>query len=125
MTNADMANRIRELEGQRSQLTEDAAEDHTHLVACCLNSGIDAAKVEGDGYGVPGIGDLADMLADRVRELESKLAACRPSDEAVAVAMLAVKLWSEADQYIRSRMMPKTMKRLADEIIRLAVEGAK
>ena len=65
------------------------------------------------------------QLYDRVREYEQKLAACRPSDEAVAVAMLAVKLWTEADQYIRSRMMPKTMKRLADEIIRLAVEGTK
>lgn len=73
---ADLAARVRELEEQRRQWAEDSAEDHTHLVACCLSAGIDRVKVEGDGHGVPGIGALADMLASRVRELEAKEWVC-------------------------------------------------
>lgn len=68
---ADAAEReLAELREQRRRWCEDSAADHTHLVGVCLAAGIDRAKVEGDQYGVPGVMELAGMLAD-------ELAACR------------------------------------------------
>ena len=68
---------------------------------------------------------LSESAREALQLLTERLAACRPSAEAIEAAKLAVKLWTEADQHIRSRMMPKTMKRLADEILRIAGECSK
>ena len=45
----------------------DWAEDHTHLEKLCLKW-YPKDKVEGDGYSVPGIMDLADMLDAKITE---------------------------------------------------------
>jgi hypothetical protein len=44
-------------------MCRDYADTHTHLQRLCLAAGCPAHTVEGDSYGVPGIEDLADMLA--------------------------------------------------------------
>lgn len=41
----------------------DWARDHTHLQKLCRERGFSEFEVEGDSFGVPGITDLADMLA--------------------------------------------------------------
>lgn len=43
------------------------AEDHTHLQQLCLGLNVPAEKVNGDNFGVPGISDLGDMLAELAR----------------------------------------------------------
>ncbi|HEY5893078.1 MAG TPA: hypothetical protein VIT91_07595 [Chthoniobacterales bacterium] len=41
------------------------ADDHTHLQALCLKAGCHEDQVSGDSHHVPGIQELADMLADK------------------------------------------------------------
>lgn len=52
------------------QLYKDWAEDCTHLQKLCLKAGYSEEEVYGDSYYVPGIMDLADMLFERLEELE-------------------------------------------------------
>lgn len=72
----DLAEEVERLHGALSaaQSTiklncDDWATDHTHLQEACIKAGIPKEKV--DGYGVPGIMDLADMIVaelERVKE---------------------------------------------------------
>lgn len=73
------ARRIRELERENAALQKtitncnaDWAEDHTHLQNLCIQAGISSAAVNGDSYGVPGIIELAEMLAKELQFLRSQ-----------------------------------------------------
>lgn len=44
----------------------DWAEAHTHAQSVAKRIGVPPDKVDGDSYGVPGIEDLVDMIAERV-----------------------------------------------------------
>ncbi len=58
-----------ELKGVREMLRRecvDWAEDHTYAQTVAKRVGVPANKVEGDSYGVPGIQDLIDMIAERI-----------------------------------------------------------
>lgn len=48
---------------ERERAAKDWADDHTHLQNLCRAAGVPEDQVAGDEYGVPGISDLADMLA--------------------------------------------------------------
>ncbi len=58
-----------ELKGVREMMRRecvDWAEDHTYAQTVAKRVGVPAEKVEGDSYGVPGIQDLIDMIAERI-----------------------------------------------------------
>ena len=47
-------------------LCREWAQDHTHAQKIALKVGVPVALVEGDSYGVPGIIELLDMIAEKL-----------------------------------------------------------
>jgi len=74
---ADLRSKLTQLEHINKTSCDDWAEDHTHLQKLCRAAGCTEYEVEGDSYGVPGIIDLADLLAAKLTASESSAAAMR------------------------------------------------
>jgi hypothetical protein len=72
MNDAEELERLRsEVKKLRKMLRLDCiewADDHTYAQKVAKRVGVPVDRVEGDSYGVPGIQDLIDMIAERVTQ---------------------------------------------------------
>lgn len=61
-------NQLASAEARNKSLCEEWAEDHTHAQQVAMSLGYTKEQVEGDSFYVPGIKDLINMIAEKVKK---------------------------------------------------------